>query len=171
MTDGNPEIDRFRDSEGRLDRQALQSILPYGDPYLFVDGTTLLTTDEINAHYTIPLGKPLFEAHFRGLPVMPAALMTEGLAQAGTLLVRYNLENHQEMDVLAFQIESARFLSPAQPGDQLAYSVRLLRLRRGLARLECEARIGDTKVVTAILQMAVVERQKLAEELKNSSTR
>ena len=169
MTDGNPEIDRFRDPEGRFDREALLSILPYGNAFLFVDEVTLLTTDEITGSYAIPFGRPMLEAHFRGLPVMPAALMTEGVAQVGTLLVRYNLANHTEMDVLAFQIESARFLGPAQPGDEISYSVRLVRLRRGLARLEGEVRVGETRILTTTLQLAVVERQKLAEELKNSS--
>ena len=44
--------------------------------------------------------------------------MGEGMAQAGTLLVRYNLDEHEKYDILAFQIESARFPGPAQPGDR-----------------------------------------------------
>ena len=138
MADTNSQIDRLRDSAGNLDRAAIRSILPYGDEFLFVDNVTKLTAEEVQASYTVPTAAPFIEAHFRGLPLMPGVLIGEGMAQAGTLIVRFNLEDHQKMDILAFQIESARFVGAAQPGDRLDYAVRLVRLRRQLARLEGE---------------------------------
>ena len=159
-------IDSLRDSSGRLDRAALRSILPYGDEFLFVDEVTHLTEDEIEASYTIPTDSLFVRSHFEGLPIMPGVLIGEGMAQAGTLMVRYNLEDHQTQDILAFQIESARFTSPARPGDRLQYRVRLVKLRRHVARLEGEVLLGGHEICKARIVLAIIERDKLRQELE-----
>ncbi|MEJ2084635.1 MAG: hypothetical protein P8Y44_03020 [Acidobacteriota bacterium] len=165
MPDSRSDIDRLRDPKGLLDRAALRSILPYGDEFLFVDRVTKLDREEVEASYKVPTDSPLLLAHFRGLPLMPGVLMGEGMAQAGSLIIRYNLENHELFDILAFQIESARFSGPAKPGDDLEYRVRLLRFRRRLARLEGEVRNGGKRIVSARVELAVVERQQLLDQL------
>ena len=159
-------IDSLRDADGRLDRAALRAILPYGDDFLFVDEVTRLTDEQIWASYTIPVEAPFIRAHFEGLPLMPGVLVGEGMAQAGTVMVRYNLEDHRRNDLLAFQIENARFSSPARPGDKLQYQVDLTRLRRHVARLEGRATIGQREVCRASLVLAIVQRDKLRQELE-----
>ena len=165
MPDSRSDIDRLRNPQGLLDRAALRSILPYGDEFLFVDRVTQLDHEQVEASYKIPSNSPFLLAHFRDLPLMPGVLMGEGMAQAGSLIIRYNLENHELFDILAFRIESARFSGPARPGDELEYRVRLLRFRRRLARLEGEVRNRGQKIVAARVELAVVERQQLAEQL------
>lgn len=162
----DPVIDELRDIDGRLDRQAVRSVLPYGEEFLFVDEVTRLSEEEIEARYTIPESSPYLRAHFIGLPLMPGVLVGEGMAQAGTLLVRYNLENHQTKDLLAFQIEAARFPAPAQPGDTLVYRVRITKLRSRVARLEGEATVGDREVCRARIVLGIVEREDLRTELE-----
>jgi len=162
----NPAIDGLRDSQGALDRDAVRSVLPYGDDFLFVDEISSLTRDLVEASFTIPAESPYLRAHFAGLPLMPGVLVGEGMAQAGTLMVRYNLENHEEKDILAFQIESARFPGPAQPGDRLDYEVRLLKLRSRVARLEGEARVGDRQVCKARIVLGIIDRKDLRSELE-----
>ena len=161
----NSGIDGLADTHGRFDRAAVQSILPYGDDFLFVDEVTSLQEDLVEASYTIPSGSPYLQSHFDGLPLMPGVLIGEGMAQAGTLMVRYNLENHEEKDILAFQIESARFPGPAQPGDRLDYRVRLLKLRRRVARLEGQARVGDREVCKARIVLGIIDRKDLRSQL------
>lgn len=97
---------------------------------------------------------------------MPGVLIGEGMAQAGTLVVRYNLENHQTHDILAFQIESARFTRPARPGDHLQYRVRLIKLRRYVAKLEGEVLVGGREICKARMVLAIIERDKLRLELE-----
>lgn len=169
MVDSSVAIDRLRNPEGGLDRQALRQILPYGEAFLFVDEVTRLESAKIEAIYRIPEAAPFIEAHFVGLPLMPGVLIGEGLAQAGTVMVRYNLEQHADKDLLAFQIESARFLSPAVPGDTLQYYVKLTKLRQRAARLEGEAFVGDRCVCKADLVLAIVDRQLLKTELTKPS--
>src|SRR5205823_6442458 len=68
-----------------------------------------------------------FADHFPGYPVMPAALILEGLAQTGGILVG-DACNFQEKVVLA-KIVSAKFSREALAGETLIYDVAVLVLR------------------------------------------
>jgi 3-hydroxyacyl-[acyl-carrier-protein] dehydratase len=68
-----------------------------------------------------------FADHFPGWPVMPAALILEGLAQAGGILVG-EANQFREKVVLA-KIHKAVFHREATPGEQLTYEVELLHMR------------------------------------------
>src|SRR3954468_10029908 len=65
-----------------------------------------------------------FADHFPGYPVMPAALMLEGLAQTGGILVG-EANDFREKVVLA-KISSARFQREAVAGETLWYDVEML---------------------------------------------
>src|ERR1700746_2696345 len=69
----------------------------------------------------------LFAEHFPGYPVMPAALILEGLAQTGGILVG-EANDFKEKVVLA-KILSARFQREALAGETLIYDVEILSLR------------------------------------------
>lgn len=75
----------------------------------------------------LSLAEDLFADHFPGYPVMPAALIVEGLAQTGGILVG-EVNDFQEKVVLA-KIVHARFQREVLAGEQLVYEVELLHLR------------------------------------------
>src|SRR4051794_6253255 len=75
----------------------------------------------------LSLSEDLFRDHFPGYPVMPAALMIEGLAQTGGILVG-EANQFQEKVVLA-KIVSAKFRREAVAGETLIYDVTMLHLR------------------------------------------
>ena len=75
----------------------------------------------------LSLAEDHFADHFPGFPVMPAALILEGLAQTGGILVG-ELNGFREKVVLA-KIPSARFFGEALAGDQLIYDVEVLHAR------------------------------------------
>ena len=64
---------------------------------------------------------------------MPGALIVEGLGQAATLLVRYNIENHEQKDILAYKIRSAKFFRPTFPGQTLRFEAKLLFMLKKIA--------------------------------------
>src|ERR1044072_5650866 len=76
----------------------------------------------------LSLAEDYFADHFPGYPVMPAALILEGLAQTGGILAG-KANNFQEKVVLA-KITSARFYGEALAGQQLTYDVEILQLRQ-----------------------------------------
>src|SRR5438874_4931233 len=75
----------------------------------------------------LSLAEDYFAEHYPGFPVMPAALILEGLAQTGGILVG-EAKDFKEKVVLA-KINSARFQREALAGETLTYDVELLTLR------------------------------------------
>ena len=90
---------------------------------------------------------------------MPGALIVEGMGQAGTLLVRYNLDNHWEKEVLAYKIKEAKFSAPTFPGEQLRYEVTMLGKDERGALMSAKAFVGDNVVGEATMMLAVVDRR------------
>ncbi len=170
MADGKSRIDRLRDADGVLDRRAVREVLPYGDDFLFVDRVTRLTEQEVDTLFRIPAHAPYLDGHFRGMPVMPGALMSEAFAQAGAILVRYNLVSSAEIDIVGHHVESARFLSLALPGDLLRFHVRLETMSRRAARLAGEARVGERQVGRMRVVVAIMEREALRREVERLTT-
>jgi len=75
----------------------------------------------------LSVAEDLFADHFPGYPIMPAALMLEGLAQTGGILVG-EANSFQEKVILA-KIPRAHFTREVLAGEQVTYEVELLHLR------------------------------------------
>src|SRR5437016_6383387 len=75
----------------------------------------------------LSLAEDYFADHFPGYPVMPAALVLEGLAQTGGILVG-EVNDFQEKVVLA-KVPYARFPREALAGEQLIYDTEILHMR------------------------------------------
>src|SRR5919197_4086850 len=75
----------------------------------------------------LSLAEDHFADHFPGYPVMPAALILEGLAQAGGILVG-EANQFREKVVLA-KVPAARFFRDVAPGEQLTYHAEVVDLR------------------------------------------
>ena len=75
----------------------------------------------------LSLAEDHFADHFPGYPVMPAALILEGLAQTGGILVG-EANDFREKVVLA-KIPYGRFHREVLAGEQLIYEVEMLHLR------------------------------------------
>src|SRR5262245_35844869 len=82
----------------------------------------------------LSLAEDVFRDHFPGYPIMPAALMVEGLAQTGGILVG-EANDFREKVVLA-KIVWARFPREALAGQVLVYDVDVLVLRPEGASVE-----------------------------------
>jgi 3-hydroxyacyl-[acyl-carrier-protein] dehydratase len=73
------------------------------------------------------LAEDLFATHFPGYPVVPAALLIEGLAQTGGILVG-DANDFREKVVLA-KIPKAKFHADVLAGEELTYDATLVDLR------------------------------------------
>src|SRR5207245_8265064 len=89
----------------------------------------------------------VFAAHFPEFPVVPAALILEGLAQTGGILVG-EANDFREKVVLA-KIPRARFHREALAGEQLIYEVELLHLRPEGASVQGKALLADDGAMVA----------------------
>ena len=97
----------------------------------------------------LSLAEDVFAEHFPGYPVMPAALILEGLAQTGGILVGA-ANNFQEKVVLA-KILSARFQREALAGETLVYDVAILNLRPDGASIQGKVYAGPAGTSVASL--------------------
>ena len=93
-------IDIYKNNRGEIGMESIKKIIPYDYPFLFIDKIIKLDKKEIVAEKEIKADEQYFKGHFKGFPIMPGALIIEGLGQAATLLVRYNIENHESKDIL-----------------------------------------------------------------------
>lgn len=162
---GRDLIDGLRSPDGALDGAAVRRILPYGEDFLFVHGATAIDETAVEAFFEVPERAPWLQSHFVDLPIMPGVLIGEGLAQAGTLLVRYNMEDPDRHHILAYQIETARFTAPALPGDHLTFEVELKNMSRRAARLEGKARVAELEICTARVVVGIVGHDDLRRRL------
>lgn len=98
----------------------------------------------------------LFAEHFPGWPVMPAALMLEGLAQTGGILVG-EARQYAEKVILA-KIASAKFHREALAGEQLQYETEIVVLRDEGAVIQGRIRSNGEPVGEAEIQFAHLDQ-------------
>jgi 3-hydroxyacyl-[acyl-carrier-protein] dehydratase len=63
------------------------------------------------SHWTVPLDHPAFAGHFPGTPILPGVVLLDIALQAIADASGIALDN--------CEISSVKFLSPANPGDEL----------------------------------------------------
>lgn len=162
------EIDSLKDSNGCLDFESIKRIIPYDKPFLFVDKILSLQKDKIVGVKELKPGEEFFKGHFVGFPIMPGALMIEGLGQAATLLVRYNLSNHRENDILAYKIKEASFASPVFPGMEIKYEADLIAYDDKGAVIRGKIYSDDKLIANASFIVAIVNKKEFRSKYSNA---
>jgi len=110
-----------------LTKDQIKEIIPYREPFLFVDGVEEIRENTIYSFYQTSRDEDYFKGHFVDFPIMPGVLIVEGIAQSGTILLRKIMgESHKKYHLLAYQVRSAIFYKPVLPGDRISYKVQLL---------------------------------------------
>jgi len=131
-------------------REEIAAIVPQQPPFLFVDEATL-SGDTFTASYLLKGDELFFDGHFKGDPVVPAAIVFEALGQAACLWVleqgSKRLENEiKSNQVLFASLDGAHFYKRARPGDKLEFEAKLLRLRAPLALFEGTVRVKGERI-------------------------
>jgi 3-hydroxyacyl-[acyl-carrier-protein] dehydratase len=95
----------------------------------------------------LSLAEDYFADHFPGYPVMPGALMLEGLAQTGGILVG-EMDKFSQNVVLA-KVPYAKFHRDVLAGEQIRYEVELLHHRPEGAAVQGRVLVDGVAVVEA----------------------
>jgi len=122
-----------------------------------LDSVSELTSKKIVGEKTANADE--FKGHFRDFPIMPGALVVEGLGQAATLLVRYNIQDHEQKDILAYKIRSAKFYRPTFPGQTIRFEAKLLFRFKMLAFVNGMVYRKDKVVAKVNMTLAIVDKQ------------
>jgi 3-hydroxyacyl-[acyl-carrier-protein] dehydratase len=104
----------------------------------------------------LSLAEDIFAEHFPGYPVMPAALMLEGLAQTGGILVG-EANDFREKVVLA-KINQAKFHREAFAGEQLTLTAEIVFLREEGAQIAGRIQVGSELIGEAEIFFAHLDQ-------------
>jgi 3-hydroxyacyl-[acyl-carrier-protein] dehydratase len=104
------------------------------------------------------LAEDVFAAHFPDYPIVPAALLIEGLAQTGGILVG-DANDFREKVVLA-KIPKATFHTDVLAGQELTYDVALLQLRAEGAVVAGKIAAGGQLVAEAEIYFAHLDQSR-----------
>lgn len=164
-------IDDFKDEKGEIGTENIKKIIPYEEPFLLIDKVVKLEKKKLIAEKVIRKDEEYLKGHFVDFPIMPGALIAEGVGQAGTLLIRYNLEDHEKKDILAYNIKKAKFKYPAFPGQKLRYEVELKGLNDKGGVVKGLVFVGDYPKPSAEIKfvLAIVDRQGFRGKFKDKA--
>ncbi len=129
-----------------LEIEDIKKILPHRHPFLLVDRIVELEADKrVVGIKNVSSNERYFIAGPGGIPVLPASILTEAMAQAGAVLILAKPENRARL-IYFMGIDRVRYRRPVTAGDQVFLEGTVLRLRRTMGSLRGVARV-DGKVV------------------------
>ncbi len=136
-------------------RDEIERILPHREPFLLIDEVLELEPGaRVAARKFVRPDEWYLAGHFPGRPVMPGVLIVEALAQTGAVAVLSKEENRGKLALFA-GIDELRFRRVVEPGDELALTCELDRVRGPIGRGKASARVGGDLAVRGTLTFAV----------------
>jgi len=153
------------------DKEKIKEIVPYQEPFLFIDEVNKIEGDKISGSYQTRDSDYYFKGHFVNFKIMPGSLVLEALGQISSLLLREKIgAEHKNFHFLAYGIRSAQFFKPIFPGDKMDLNAQVL----GMYSLkDTKNKIAHIKAWTSIkgeiraecrLLMAVVDKKEFEEK-------
>jgi len=152
-----------------MDREEIKRIIPYKEPFLFVDKVEELGEKTIIGYYQTHKDDYYFKGHFVDFPIMPGSLIVEALGQIATILLRKKLgENHFSKHFLAYNIRGVQFRKPIFPGEKVTLRAEVLGFydappgseAEKFAHILGQAFGGDELKCEARFSIAVVDKKK-----------
>jgi len=147
-----------------LNKDQIKSIIPYQEPFLFVDGVEEMTENAISGFYQTSKDDYYFKGHFVDFPIMPGVLIVEALAQLSTLVLRKKIgQDHKNFHFLAYDVKSCQFYKPVFPGDKIIIKAEILSLypveNNKIAHVKSQALVGKELKCEARFSVVVVNKK------------
>lgn len=149
-----------------LDKKQIKEIIPYSEPFLFVDGVEEISENKISGFYQTSKDDYYFKGHFVDFKIMPGVLVVEALAQLSTILLRKKIgENHKNYHFLAYDVRSVQFFKPIFPGDKIDLRVEVLAIypipdsKTKIARVKSQAFVKGELKCEARFSVAIVDKE------------
>jgi 3-hydroxyacyl-[acyl-carrier-protein] dehydratase len=142
-----------------LDIQEILGLLPHRYPFLLIDRIVEFERSKrLVAIKNVTINEPFFQGHFPDYPIMPGVLVVEAMAQAGGIIMMYELPDRLSKLVVFTGIERAKFRRPITPGDQVRIEVEVLSFRARAGRILGRATVDGKLACEATLTCQVVPR-------------
>lgn len=106
-----------------MNKSDIINLLPYQNPFLFVDGIDEISEDEIKGHYTFKNNEGFYTGHFKNNPITPGVILTECMAQIGLVclgifLMRDELDDSKNPQIALTSHQMDFYLS-VLPGEKV----------------------------------------------------
>lgn len=151
----------------QLTKEQIKEIIPYQEPFLFVDGVEEMDENKILGFYQTSPEDYYFKGHFIDFKIMPGVLVVEALAQLSTILLRKKIgETNKKYHFLAYDVRSCQFYKPIFPGDKIILKADILGVydipgsKNKISRVKAQALVKDELKAEARFSVAIVEKEK-----------
>ncbi len=138
----------------------IERVLPHRFPFLFVDRIVEMGERRVVGLKNFSMNEWFFAGHFPGHPIVPGVILLEAMAQVGGFLLLSKIKDSDREKTLAYftAIENARFRRPVVPGDTVRFEMELLRLRRGICKMQGRALVDGEIAADGVFWSQLVER-------------
>lgn len=141
-----------------LEIEDIKRILPHRYPFLLVDRILELEPDRrVVGLKNVSSDERYFIAGPGGVPVLPASILTEAMAQAGAVLILAKPENRSRL-IYFMGIDRVRYRRPVRAGDSVLLEGIVVRLRGRMGSLRGIARVDGRVVCEGRMTFALAER-------------
>ena len=99
------------------------ALLPYQEPFLFVDVLHSITPEGIKGSYTFKKEAFFYKGHFKNNPITPGVILTECMAQIGVVSLGIYMIKDANSESISPQIaltsSQVDFFLPVFPGEKV----------------------------------------------------
>ncbi len=148
------EMDKH--DESPLDVVGLMKFMPHRYPFLLSDYMALKDGDSVATVKNLTVNEEFFQSCPADYLTMPESLMCEVMAQSGCACVLSRPENAGKIGYF-MSIDSAEFLAPAFPGDQLVSHIVLPPAKSRFGKGSGEIRVDGKVIMKITLMFAIVD--------------
>jgi 3-hydroxymyristoyl/3-hydroxydecanoyl-(acyl carrier protein) dehydratase len=157
-----------------LNKEEIKKIIPYQDPFLFVDGVEEIKENKISGFYQTSKEDYYFKGHFVDFKIMPGVLIVEAMAQLSTILLRKKIGgNHKDYHFLAYDVKSVQFLRPIFPGERIDMEAEVLATyslpdsETKIARIKAKAFVNKDLKCEARFSVAIIKKEEFEKKYKS----
>jgi 3-hydroxymyristoyl/3-hydroxydecanoyl-(acyl carrier protein) dehydratase len=153
-----------------LTKEEIKKIIPYQEPFLFVDKVEEITENSIFGFYQTSANDYYFKGHFVDFKIMPGVLVIEALAQLSTILLRKKIKENQNYHFLAYDVKNVQFLRPIFPGDKIKLIAQVLAIyplnSKKIARVKGQALVGEDLKCEARFSVVIISKEEFRKKYK-----
>jgi len=149
-----------------MNRKEIKKIIPYDDPFLFVDEVEEMAENFIVGYKQTSPDDYFFKGHFVDFPIMPGVLVIEALAQLSSILLRKKIgENHKNYHFLAYDVGSCQFYKPIFPGNKIKLKAEVLGIyplensENKIAHVKSQALVDEELKVEARFSVIIIDKK------------